>query len=181
MIEVDTPRLRLRQWRDSDAVAFAAMNADPKVMEFFPSLTSRSASDAVLQRWRGQIATRGWSNWAVARRDTDEFIGFTGLTEPKDLPFTPCVEIGWRFMAAHWGQGFATEAAKAELRVGFETLALDEIVSFTAVLNVRSQAVMKRIGMRDANEPFDHPRIAEGSPLRPHVLYRMARSGSGAR
>jgi RimJ/RimL family protein N-acetyltransferase len=176
VIEVVTPRLKLRQWRDEDAAPFAAMNADPKVMEFFPAPATREASEAVLGKWRAQIATRGWSNWAVEHRESGELIGFTGLTEPKDLPFAPCVEIGWRFMAPHWGQGFATEAARAALGVGFTTLELEEIVSFTSVLNARSEALMKRIGMRDAGEPFDHPRVAAGHRLRPHVLYRMSRA-----
>src|SRR3954470_21139338 len=144
-IEFETPRLRLRQWRESDREPFAAMNADPVVMEFFPAVQSRAGSDASIDMWQAQFAERGWSNWAAELRSTGEFIGFVGLSVPRRLlPFSPCVEIGWRLARAHWGQGFATEAAAAALRVGFEQIALDDIVSFTSVLNVRSRAVMER-------------------------------------
>ena len=174
IIEIDTPRLRLRPWRDSDREPFAAMNGDPAVMEFFPSLQSRVASDAAIDRWQAQLQARGWSNWAVELRDSAEFLGFTGLTEPRHaLPFSPCVEIGWRYARKAWGQGLATEAAGACLQVAFEQLALPEVVSFTAVGNVRSRAVMERLGMTNANQDFEHPAIAEGHPLRLHCLYRL--------
>src|SRR5512137_2266884 len=139
-IEFVTPRLRSRQWCDADREPFAALNADPAVMEFFPALIGREASDASIDAWQSQLRTRGWSNWAVEVRATSAFIGFVGLSVPRRvLPFSPCVEIGWRLARAHWGQGFATEAARGALRVAFDQLALPEIVSFTTLLNLRSR------------------------------------------
>ena len=174
IIEVATPRLRLRQWRGSDRAPFAALNADPLVMEFFPSLQSRAASDASIDAWQAQLEGRGWSNWAVELLASGAFIGFVGLSVPRRiLPFSPCVEVGWRLAGRHWGQGYATEGARAALRVGFERLALSEIVSFTSVLNLRSRAVMERIGMYDAHEDFAYPDIPENHRLRPHCLYRI--------
>lgn len=176
-IEFETQRLRLRQWCDSDREPFAALNADARVMGFFPGLISREASDASIDSWQAQLAEQGWSNWAVELKSSGEFIGFTGLSVPRRvLPFSPCVEIGWRLAAAHWSHGYATEAAQGALRVGFLQIGLDEIVSFTALLNLRSQAVMRRLGMhRDPREDFDHPALAEGSPLRRHGLWRLTR------
>lgn len=177
IIEFDTPRLRLRQWREVDRDPFAALNADPVVMEFFPATLSREASDASIDAWQAQLAERGWSNWAVEVRDTEAFIGFVGLSIPRRvLPFSPCVEIGWRLARTHWGKGFATEAARGALRVGFEELALPEIVSFTTLLNLKSRAVMERIGMRNAREDFEHPGVPHGHPQRMHCLYRLDRS-----
>jgi len=174
-IEFDTERLRLRQWRASDREPLAAMNADAEVMRFFPSTLTREASDRSVDLWQREIAGRGWSNWAVELKASGEFIGFIGLTVPwRKLPFTPCVEIGWRLSRAHWRRGYATEGARAVLRVGFTQVGLDEIVSFTAVVNLPSRAVMERIGMADAREDFDHPALAEGSPLRRHCLYRLS-------
>jgi len=172
----ETARLRLRQWRDADRAPFAALNADPKVMEFFPALATREASDAMIDAHIARIAQGGFANWAVERLDTREFIGFVGLSVPKrDLPFMPCVEIGWRLAAAHWGRGFASEAARAALTLGFERFGLQEIVSFTAVENRRSRAVMERIGMRDAHQDFEHPAMPPGHWLRAHCLYRISR------
>ena len=174
--ELTTQRLILRPWRDADRDEFAALNADPAVMEFFPSTLSRAASDASIDAWQAQFEQRGWSNWAVERQATGQFIGFVGLSVPvRVLPFTPCVEIGWRLARSAWGQGYATEAAREALRFGFDTLQLEEIVSFTAAVNTRSRAVMERIGMRDAHEDFEHPAVPEGSPLRLHCLYRLSR------
>jgi len=175
-IEFNTDRLRLRQWRSSDRKPFAELNADPRVMEFFPSTLSPEASHAAVDRWQSQIAERGWGLWAVEIRETNEFIGFVGLQVPQaPLPFAPCVEVGWRLAHAYWGQGYATEAASAVLRVGFEQLRLEEIVSFTAVINRRSRAVMERLGMREDSTTFLHPNVPEGSPLREHCLYRLSR------
>lgn len=175
-IEPATARLRLRQWRDADRAPFAALNADPAVMRYFASPIAPEASDRSIDTWHEEIAQRGWSNWAVERVGSGEFIGFVGLSVPRRaLPFMPCVEIGWRLARAHWGQGFATEAARAALRVGFEQLGLHEIVSFTSVINRPSRAVMERIGMRDSGEDFEHPALPEGSELRAHCLYRIGR------
>ena len=176
MIELQTPRLHLRQWRGEDRAPYAAMNQDPEVMRYFLAPQSREASDKAIDTWHAEVAGKGWSNWAVALRDTGEFIGFTGLTVPwRKYAFTPCVEIGWRLARAHWKKGYATEAANAALRVGFEQLGLEEIVSFTAILNRPSRAVMERLGMTNAHEDFEHPALPEGHALRPHCLYRLRR------
>src|SRR5690242_7535970 len=125
VIEFATARLLLRQWRESDRGPFAAMNADPAVMEFFPSLQNRASSDASIDVWQQELATRGWSNWAVELSESGRFIGCVGLVVPRRvLPFTPCVEVGWRLARAFWGQGLATEAARGALRVGFGQLLL---------------------------------------------------------
>lgn len=176
IIEIDTPRLRLRQWRESDREPFAALSADPAVMEFFPAVQSRAASDASIDAWQSQFEAQGWSNWAMEVRASGDFIGFTGLSVPRrTLPCSPCVEVGWRLAREHWGRGYATEAATAALRVGFEQLALAAVVSFTAVGNLRSRSVMERIGMRNAHQDFEHPGVPEGHALRLHCLYRIRR------
>ena len=176
-IEVDTPRLLLRCWRDEDRDPYAAMNADSAVMEYFPALQGREMSNASIDGWQAQFAKEGWSNWAVEVKATGDFAGFVGLSVPRrSLPCSPCVEIGWRLPRAHWGRGYASEAARAALRVGFEQVGLDEIVSFTALGNSRSRAVMERIGMRNSNEDFEHPGVPEGHRLRMHCLYRLSRA-----
>jgi RimJ/RimL family protein N-acetyltransferase len=175
---IRTPRLLLRPWRDEDLPAFAAMNADPKVMEFFPRPLDRGESDAVAARIRDHLTRRGFGFWAVEVPGVADFIGFVGLSVPTfEAHFTPCVEIGWRLACEHWGRGYATEAARSALDFGFRQLALDEIVSFTAHANVRSRRVMERIGMTHSPiDDFDHPALSEGHPLRRHVLYRASRS-----
>jgi RimJ/RimL family protein N-acetyltransferase len=175
-IELQTERLLLRQWRLSDRQPFAELNADPRVMEFFPSTLEPEASNASVVRWQSEIEQRGWGLWAAEIRRTGELIGFVGLQiPPAQLPFSPCVEVGWRLAHAYWGKGFATEAARAALEVGFQRLQLEEIVSFTAVNNRRSRAVMERLGMREAEATFEHPGVPDGSPLREHCLYRITR------
>jgi RimJ/RimL family protein N-acetyltransferase len=176
LIELDTRRLRLRRWRESDREPFAALSADPAVMEFFPSPQSRQATDASIDAWQSQFDAQGWSNWAVEHLGSGEFLGFAGLSVPRRvLPFSPCVEVGWRLARRYWGHGYATEAARAALSVGFTQLALPEIVSFTALANLRSRAVMERIGMRNANRDFEHPGVPQGHALRLHCLYRISR------
>ncbi|SCK45858.1 Protein N-acetyltransferase, RimJ/RimL family [Variovorax sp. HW608] len=175
-IEFDTERLRLRQWRDSDREAFAALNADPRVMEFFAAPLTRAESDALVDRIAAGIDERGWGLWAVQERESGAFVGFVGLSVPRpDLPCSPCVEVGWRLARAHWGKGYAQEAARGALHVGFERLGLPELVSFTAVPNLRSEAVMQRLRMT-ADGVFEHPALPEGHPLRPHKLYRLGRA-----
>jgi len=177
-IELETARLRLRRWRDADRAPFAALNADPAVMEFFPAPQSREASDASIDAWQAQLESRGWSNWAVELVESGEFIGFVGLSVPRRaLPCSPCVEVGWRLARRFWGRGLASEAARAALGAGFERIGLAEIVSFTALGNLRSRAVMERIGMQDAHQDFEHPGVPEGHSLRPHCLYRIDRAG----
>ena len=176
-IEFSTERLRLRQWRASDVEPFAALNADPRVMEFFPSMLTLEASAAMVDRVRAQITERGWGFWAAQLLESGHFIGFVGLHVPTaPLPFCPCVEVGWRLAFPQWGQGLATEAAMGALRVGFEQLKLPEIVSFTAVGNRRSRAVMERLGMHNAEQNFEHPSVPESSPVREHCLYRLSQA-----
>lgn len=172
-----TRRLVLRPWAPADRDAFAALNADPEVMRHFPALLSRAESDALADRIARHFAVKGYGPWAVEVRGGPPFIGFTGLGEvPFDAPFTPAVEVGWRLARAHWGHGFASEAAAAALTYGFDVLGLHQIVSFTVPANARSRRVMARIGMRhDEAGAFDHPRLPAGHPLRRHVLYRKRR------
>ncbi len=170
-----TRRLVLRRWQDGDLEPFAALNADPEVMEHFPSRLDRSASDALAAAADGAFDERGFGLWAVEVAATGLFIGFTGLAVPRfEAPFTPAVEIGWRLARMAWGHGYATEAATAALDDAFERVGLTEVVSFTSVPNVRSQAVMHRLAMtRDPAEDFDHPNLPAGHRLRRHVLYRI--------
>jgi RimJ/RimL family protein N-acetyltransferase len=178
IIEFETERLRMRQWRESDLAPFFALACDPQVMEFLLPLATRADSDAMVERIKTRIAENGWGLWAVEERASGEFIGFTGLNVPAvTLPFSPCVEIGWRFARRAWGKGFASEAARGALQVGFGQLGFEEIVAFTAAGNLRSAAVMERIGMKeDAAGVFDHPLVPEGHPLRRHRLYRLGRA-----
>ncbi|VEJ52721.1 GNAT family N-acetyltransferase [Pragia fontium] len=176
-IEFTTERLFLRQWKESDRQHFAAMSADPEVMEFFLAPLNDAESNAMVDRCQGLIAERGWGFWAVELKQSGQFIGLVGLHIPTaELPFSPCVEIGWRLAKPFWGQGYATEAAQGALRVGFERLGLEEIVAFTAVINQRSQAVMKKLGMQPAADNFDHPAVKAGHPLRRHCLYTLSKS-----
>jgi RimJ/RimL family protein N-acetyltransferase len=174
---LDTPRLRLRAWREDDLPEFARMNADPRVMEFMPRPLDRAGSDALVARVHAHFAARGFGWWAVEMKAGPPFIGCVGLLVPGfTAPFTPCVEIGWRLAAEQWGHGHATEAAHAVLEYGFTVLQLDEIVSFTTMANARSRRVMEKIGLRhDPAGDFDHPKLPEGHPLRRHVLCRLRR------
>lgn len=176
-IEFETAHLKLRVWREADLAPFAQMNGDAEVMRFFPSAQSPEQSEASVSTWLSQFESQGWSNWAVELKSSREFVGFIGLTVPRrQLPFSPCVEVGWRLKRAAWGQGYATEGAAACLRVGFEQLDLNEIVSFTAIRNLPSVAVMQRIGMFNANADFEHPAVPEGHPLRLHCLYKLSKA-----
>jgi RimJ/RimL family protein N-acetyltransferase len=154
------------------------MNADPVVMEFFPSLLSREESDAMLDRFEDEYSRRGFCPWAVEEREGATFIGFVGLHEiPDYLSFAPALEVGWRLARGFWGRGFATEAAASSLTFAFQELLADEVVSMTSAVNERSRRVMERLGMhRDALDDFEHPRVPEGHSLRPHVLYRLTSS-----
>jgi ribosomal-protein-alanine N-acetyltransferase len=173
-----TERLLLRGWRPEDREPFAALNADPRVMEHMPALLPRAQSDALARHSEQHFATHGFGPWAVEVPGVAPFIGFVGLVVPAfEAHFTPCVEIGWRLSAGHWGHGYATEAALASARHAFDTVGLEQLVSFTAQQNLRSQAVMRRIGMtHDAADDFDHPRLPPGHRLRRHVLYRLTRA-----
>ena len=178
MTELRAERVLLRQWRDDDLEPWAALNADPEVMEHFVSVLSRSQSDATAAIIRGRIDDEGWGLWAAEVPGVAPFIGFVGLSRPAfDAPFIPAVEVGWRLARRWWGRGYASEGARAALGFAFGELGLDQVVSFTAVANVRSQAVMRRIGMsRDPAGDFEHPNVPVGHPVRPHVLYRIGRA-----
>ncbi len=175
---IRTERLILRPWRAEDLEPFAALNADPDVMEFLPGALTRTQSDALVRRVERHFAEHGFGFWTVTTIDQQEFVGLTGLAIVGfEAPFTPAVEVGWRLARAQWGNGYATEAATAALEYGFERLGLEEIVSFTVPDNVRSRAVMERLGMtHDPSDDFDHPKLAVGHPLRRHVLYRARKS-----
>ncbi|BAU12384.1 GCN5-related N-acetyltransferase [Leptolyngbya sp. NIES-3755] len=177
IIEFSTERLYLRQWRNSDREPFAQMSADPRVMEYFPALLDRDASDALVDRIEAKIRAQGWGWWAVELRETQEFIGFVGLNRPEiTFPFSPCVEVGWRLAFPHWGKGYASEAAREALRIGFEVLDFDEIVSFTSIHNQRSRSVMERLKMRKMPETFLHPKLPPDHPLAEHCLYLIHQS-----
>jgi ribosomal-protein-alanine N-acetyltransferase len=159
------------------------MNSDPEVMEHFPALMSRPESDAVVDRVEGWFTEHGYSWWVLERLGDGEFLGFTGLSTPRfDAPFMPAVEVGWRLRRSAWGHGYATEAATAALDFGFGVVGLDRVVSMTPTTNLRSQAVMRRLGMtHDPADDFDHPALPTASHLRRHVLYRTTASRWAAR
>ena len=165
--EIRTARLLMRRWRDEDRAPFAAMNADPVVMEHFPGLMTREESDAFVDRIEAHFDEHGYGLWVL--EDETGFLGFTGLNWAKfDASFNPSLEVGWRLVPSAWGKGYATEAGIESVRRGFEHVG--RITSFTSVSNVRSQRVMQRIGLRHELD-FDHPRVPDGHPVRPHVLY----------
>lgn len=171
---IETPRLVLRPWRDADREPFYGITSDPRVMEFFPAVLTRAQSDALVDKCIAHFEAHGFTYFAAELRETGELAGFIGMANvPFEAHFTPCVEIGWRLGFEFWNRGLATEGARAALRFGFERLGLDEIVAFTVPLNVRSRRVMEKLGMtHNPADDFDHPRIAEGHPLRRHLLYR---------
>ncbi|HMG28060.1 MAG TPA: GNAT family N-acetyltransferase [Acidimicrobiia bacterium] len=173
--ELRTSRLLLRRWGDDDREPYAALNADPVVMEHFPASLRREESDAFADRIESGLEERGWGLWAVEVPGTAPFIGFVGLNPATFYAaFTPAVEVGWRLAREHWSRGYATEGGRGALDVGFGALALDEIVSFTTRVNTRSRRVMERLGMRhDPAGDFDHPSARAGDPLGPHALYRL--------
>lgn len=175
-VVLETARLRLRQWRADDRQPFAAMSADPEVMAWFPAPLSADESAQLAERCAALIDERGWGFWAVEEKSAAAFIGCVGLHVPApELPFSPCVEIGWRLDRPYWGRGLAHEAAQAALDFGFQRLGLPEIVAFTTLGNRRSQSLMQRLDMRPAGE-FDHPQLPAGHPLLRHCLYRLARA-----
>lgn len=184
--ELRTERLLLRRWQEEDRRPFAALNADPAVMEFFPAPLDREQSEELVERIEMSFERNGFGLWALQLRRSGEFIGFAGLAAPPfEAHFTPAVEVGWRLARSAWGRGYATEAGRAALAHGFGELGLEEIVSMTTVRNRRSRAVMERLGMtRDPADDFEFPTLPPGDPLRPHVLYRLRASqvpGGGGR
>jgi ribosomal-protein-alanine N-acetyltransferase len=175
-LEIHTDRLILRRWKPGDREPFARLNADPVVMQHFVRPLSRDESDAMVAGVDRHFEKHGFGLWAVEVPGQAPFIGYVGLWVPSfQARFMPAVEIGWRLDRPFWGYGYATEAARATLKDGFERLGLREVVSFTAPANVRSTRVMERLGMtHDPKDDFDHPNVPEGHPLRHHVLYRIA-------
>src|ERR1700733_6773756 len=177
---IGTGRLILRRWKDEDRAPFASLNADPETLVFFPSTLTRQESDAFVDRIEARFAEHGYGLWALEVRETGEFIGFTGLAPlHHDVPNGGGMEIGWRLARHAWHQGYATEAAHAARDVAFSGVGLAELWSMTAVLNTPSQAVMRRIGMTESVR-FEHPRVPDGSPLRPHVMYHLASPGAAS-
>ena len=173
-----TDRLLLRDWRDKDREPFAALNADPRVMEYYPAPLTRAQSDAFIDRAMAHIAEGDWGLWAIERQADGRLIGSAGLWEiPWGAPFAPAVEVGWRLALDCWGHGYATEAGGASIADGFERLGLDEIVSMTVPANMRSRRIMERLGLtHDPADDFDHPQMAVEHPLAHHVLYRIDRA-----
>lgn len=175
-IKLKTKRLVLRPWLKSDYKSFAELNADPVVMEYYPSTLNEKESDNMADKLKGLISEQGWGLWAVETKNEKKFIGFVGLHKPTyNLPVSPCVEIGWRLAKEYWGNGYATEAAEESLRYAFEELGLGEVYSFTPVLNSRSRSVMERLNMSDTKNNFEHAIIPEGHPLREHLLYIISK------
>ena len=174
MDRLASERLVLRPWRDEDVEPFAAMSADPEVMEHYPAVLTRAETEATIARIRAHFAREGFGLWALEAPGVAPFVGFTGLARPG---FMPVGEVGWRLARPYWGRGYATEAARVAVAYGFETLQLDEIVAFVVPGNRRSQAVMDRLGMvRDPDSDFEHPAIPIGHRLRSHWLYRLSRA-----
>ena len=179
-VELVTERLIMRKWRPSDRGPFATMGQDPRVMEYFPALLTPNESDELAARADGLFGRLGFGLWALERQDSGQFIGFTGLAPmPAGVPGSDGVEVGWRLAADHWGKGYATEAARAALDFGFDRIGLPRVNSITALVNLRSQSVMQRLGMRRMDE-FEHPRVVEGSRLRRHVRYVIEAPTSSA-
>jgi RimJ/RimL family protein N-acetyltransferase len=176
MRPLETERLFLRQWHESDREPWAALCADPEVMEYLSSPRDRQTSDSAIDRWTERIEKHGWSFLALETKATGSFIGMAGLQVPAEPhPYLPCTEIGWRLARSYWGQGYASEAAKRILQFAFEDLKLPEVIATTAKNNRRSSAVMERIGMSGPEATFLHPGVPVESPLREHILYRISR------
>jgi RimJ/RimL family protein N-acetyltransferase len=177
-LRLHSDRLILRPWEDRDRPAYADLATDPVVMQHLGSFGARETPDAWIDRQRASLAEHGLGYLAVELQETGQFVGAVGLARVRyEAHFTPAVHIGWRLTGRHWGHGYATEAARALLHHGFDTLRFEEIVAVTVPANVRSQRVMQRLGMTYAPaDDFDHPRLPEGHALRRHVLYRLRRS-----
>jgi RimJ/RimL family protein N-acetyltransferase len=179
--EIRTDRLLMRRWREPDREPFAELNGDPETLVYFPATLSRAESDTFVDRIEAGFAEHGYGLWALEVIQTGDFIGFTGLAPmPPDVPGGGGTEIGWRLARHAWHHGYATEAARAALRVAFAGLGLPEIWSMTAVLNTPSQAVMRRIGLLEVAR-FEHPRVPDGSPVKPHVMYYLANPAAAQR
>lgn len=176
IFELKTQRLLLRQWKETDLHYFSDINSDPDVMEYYPSVLSKKESDAFADKIIALIEKNGWGFWAIENLFDNKFIGFVGLHKPDyELPVSPCIEIGWRLAKSSWGNGYATEAGHAAVKLAFEVLKLNEIYSFTSISNERSQAVMRRLQFSNTNNNFSHPMLPAESTLSQHVLYRLTK------
>ena len=175
-VQLGTKRLVLRQWQLSDYAEFAQMNSNPLVMKYLPAHLSVAESNTLADRCAAYISRNGWGLWAVALGDSQQFIGFVGLSIPRaTLPFSPCTEIGWRLSHKYWGMGYATEAAERALEYAFTDVGLGKVVSFTTVHNEPSRNVMRKLGLTNTHNNFPHPSVATNSPLQEHVLYTITR------
>ena len=175
-VDIETQRLLLRRWQVSDIEPFICMNEDPVVMRYFPAALNADETKSFYDSIEQEFSKYGYGLYAAEEKNSECFMGFIGFHWSRfDMDFCPCIEIGWRLDKRYWGKGCATEGAKACLKHGFENLGFDEVVSFTAVENIASQRVMQKIGLR-FERYFDHPKVPEGHPLRPHVLYRINKS-----
>ena len=173
---IRTSRLILRGWQEQDLAPFAALNANPLVMRYFPSILDRHKSDELAQRLQRQINENGYGFYAAHRVLDNQFIGFIGANQSSaELPFAPCVDIGWRLDHPFWGRGYATEGAKAVLHDSFTRCQLNEIVSMTPVSNLASEKVMLKLGMTKAANTFNHPSLKPNHPLSEHLLYRLSK------
>ena len=177
MIILETKRLILRTWKSADIDPMSVINQDPKVMEYFPATQDKAQTKTLIRRFIAQQEKLGYSLYAVELKENHEMIGWVGLSQSVfDAHFTPATEIGWRLSSKHWRQGYATEAALAILDYAFNTLGLEEVVSFTSVNNTPSRRVMEKIGLHyDPQDDFDHPTLDKNSPLKRHVLYRKTK------
>jgi RimJ/RimL family protein N-acetyltransferase len=173
---IETPRLVLRQWNDDDVERWADMNADPRVMEFFPSTMDRERSQQQAALMHDDLEKNGYGWFVIERKDRPGFAGVLALDDIRyEMPFEPLREIGWRLPVESWGNGYATEGARALLRFAFEELQWPEVIAMTAVINMRSRRVMEKLGMtHDPAEDFDHPRVPDGLAIKRHVLYRIS-------
>lgn len=172
---LETTRLRLRGWQETDLIPFIEMNKDEDVMRYFPKTLSADETLAFYQTIQAEFDEYGYGLYAVEEKETRDFIGFIGFHHATfDASFTPCIEIGWRLKKEAWGKGYATEGAKACLQHGFEKLGFTDIYSFTAIINTPSIQVMKKIDMKQV-QTFNHPKVNELSPLRKHILYQLSK------
>ena len=172
---LETKRLLLRHWKVEDLPLFAAMNADPYVMEYFPKMLSPEESNRLAQKIQQELEEKQYGLWAVEVKNETPFIGFVGLHfQDFEAPFTPCIEIGWRLAHQYWRKGYAYEAASKVVSYAFESLKLEELVAFTLPSNTSSRRLMEKLGMTyDPKDDFENSKLPEGHPMRPHVLYRL--------
>lgn len=169
---IETERLILRAFRDEDRTPFAAINADPRVADWLGGPITREQCDALVDRVNAQIAADGFGFFAAERKGDGQLVGMIGIRRNVGPPAPTAIEVGWRLAVEAQGTGLATEGARAALDWGFANVDTNEILAWTAATNVRSQAVMRRIGMvHDPARDFDHTGLPEGHPLRRHVVF----------